>query len=104
MWDDDFYRKIVDIVDGNVKPAIQDLKDSTESFKEKMLRILKKGASISPLPLALSTIPGCDPKIALLASSGVVALDEYLESTKKASKRRKNWCAYLFEAQKKFES
>lgn len=102
MWDEDFYNKIIDIVDGKIKPAIQELKDSTESSKEKILRILKKGASISPLPLILSAIPGFDPKIGILASAGVIVLEEYLESIKKSSKRQKNWCTYLIEAQKKF--
>jgi hypothetical protein len=101
-WDEDFRKRIIEIVDSNVNPSIQNIKDSVESIKDKFLRILKKGAEISPLPIFASLVPGCNPTIALVASAGVVALDEYLEASKKSQKRRKNSFAYLFEAQKRF--
>jgi len=88
FWDTEFHKKITDSIDDKVKPAIENLKESTESAKEKLIRIFKKGVSISPLPI--------------VASAGVIALDEYLESVKRKRKLRKNGFTYLFEAQKKF--
>jgi len=100
FWDSDFYKKIVDVVDSKVKPAIEDVKASTESCKEKLARILKKGAMISPLPIVASVAPGCIPEVALIASASIVALDEYLNSLKRT--RQKNGFSYLFDAQKRF--
>lgn len=102
FWDEDFYKKIVDIIDSKVKPAIKEIKDSVESVREKFLRILRKGVTISPLPIVANVVPGLDPATALMASAGIVALDEFLESSIKRRNIRKNGFAYLFEAQKKF--
>ena len=102
FWDEDFYKRIVDIVDSKVKPTIKEIEDSVESVKDKFLRVLRKGAAISPLPIVANVVPGLNPTIALIASAGIVALDEYLESYIKKRKIRKNGFAYLFEVQKKF--
>jgi len=102
FWDEDFSQKIIDTIDDKVKPAIQNVKDSTESIKEKFLRILAKGAKISPLPIFASVAVGCPPEIALAAGAGVLSLDEYLERLRGRRVKRRNGFAYLFEAQKRF--
>lgn len=102
FWDETFRRKIIDIVDRNVKPAIKEIEDSVESVREKFLRVLRTGAAISPVPIIAHVTPGLDPTIALIASAGIIALEEYLESSIRKREIRKNGFAYLFEAQKKF--
>jgi hypothetical protein len=102
FWDTDFHKKIVDAVDSKVKPSIQNLKDSVESTKARLARIFKKGVTIAPLPVVASVAPGCIPELALVASAGIFALDEYLENQKRKKTRRKNGFAYLFNTQKRF--
>jgi hypothetical protein len=102
FWDSNFKKEIIDAVDAKVKPSLEDLKMSVESTKEKLARILSKGAKISPLPIVASLAPGCIPELAILASAGVVALSEYLEYSKKTRLKNRNGFAYLFNMTKKF--
>ena len=104
FWDDDFRQKIIDVVDLSVKPSIQAVRDSVVSVKDRFVRILRKGAQMSPVPIVATVAPGCIPAIALAVSVGIVALDEYLESLGDAQERRKNGISYLFEAQRRFPS
>jgi len=103
FWDEDFHKKVIDIVDSRVKPAIQGIKDSVDSVRDRFLRILRRGAVISPLPIVANVVPGCNPAIALAVAAGILALDEYVESSiKKEAILKKNGFAYLFKAQKRF--
>lgn len=102
-WDPDFQKEVIDLVDSKVKPSIEEVRISTESAKEKLIRIFKRGATISPLPIVATVAPGCIPELALMASAGVVALGEYLEYLKNKRVRQRNGFAYLFDAQRKLK-
>jgi hypothetical protein len=100
FWDPDFQKQMIDMIDDKVKPAIEDLKVSTESAKKSLARMFKKGAAISPLPITASLLPGCAPEIALAASAGIFALDAYLDYTKRSRLKKRNGFAYLFNVQR----
>lgn len=102
FWDSDFQKEIIDVVDSKVKPSIEDLKASAETTKEKLARIFKRGAEISPLPIIGSIAPGCIPELALAASAGVLALGEYLEYAKRERVKRRNGFTYLLNMQNRF--
>ncbi len=104
FWDEEFNKKIINIVDSKVRPSIQELKDSVESVMEKFIRILKRGATVSSLPIIATLLPGFHPAIALAAGGGVATLDHYLESIKRKRKKQKNGFAFLYNALKKFSS
>jgi hypothetical protein len=100
FWDADFQKQVINMVDSEVKPSIEDLRASTESAKEKLAKMFKRGAEISPLPIVASLAPGCVPELALIASAGIFALSEYLEYNKRKRLKQRNGFAYLFNVQR----
>jgi hypothetical protein len=104
FWDDEFQKEVIDAIDSKVKPSIADLKASTESSKEKLARIFKRGAEISSLPVFASIAVGCPPELAFALSGGVAALGGYLEYVKQKRQDRRNGFAYLFNMQKSIVS
>lgn len=102
FWDEDFSKRVIDVIDAKVKPSLQDMRDSVETTKEKFARIIKRGAALAPLPIVATLLPGCDPMYGVLASAGALVVEEYLESVKKERKIHKNSFAFLFDAQKRF--
>jgi len=102
FWDEDFYKRVIDMIDTKVRPSLQDLRDSVETTKERFARIIKRGAALAPLPIVATLLPGCDPMLAILASAGALVVEEYLESAKKERRIHKNSMAFLFDAQKRF--
>lgn len=102
FWDEDFYKKVIDIIDAKVKPSLQHVRDSMETNKNRFARLARKGAALLPLPILVTLLPGCDPIYGVLASAGALAVEEYLESLRKDRTIHKNSFAFLFETQKRF--
>jgi hypothetical protein len=102
LWDEDFHKKVVDIINAHVKPSLEEIKDSVETNKEKLGRILRKGATLAPIPIQVTLLPGVDPIYGLLLSAGLLCVNEYLDTQRKKRTMHKNSFAFLFDAQKRF--
>lgn len=83
FWDEHFYANIRDKVDLEIKPVVQELKDASESFINKISRGISKAVRISALPLIATVFPGLPHEVAIAAGAGAAAFEYYNESEKK---------------------
>lgn len=100
MWDNDFEANIRDMVDQEIKPSIQYIKDDFQALKEEgLVNIFKKGAKIVPVPLVATVFVGMPIWFSLILSAGIVTLGEYLDYWEKKRSRMRNGVGYLFALQ-----
>jgi len=98
-WDDDFYQKVRDRVDDEIKPKIKDLKNSTESFKDKLLRGANSAVQVAPLALVSTIFPAAPEWVGITAGASLGTLKNVLEYDKSERSKKKNGLIFLLEAE-----
>ncbi len=100
IWDNDFEANIRDIVDQEITPSIQDIKDAFQALKEEgLVSVFKKGAKIVPIPLVVTAFVGMPLWLSLVLSVDIMALGGYLDYWQKKRDKMRNGVGYLFALQ-----
>lgn len=98
-WDSDFPKRISDIVDSKVKPAIRKLNNEVRGCKDAFWAdAVKTIAQVSPLPIVSTIFAGVPPSVALGVGGTLAGLTLILEQWTKIRKIRRNGWAFLLNA------
>src|SRR4029077_3731627 len=91
IWSPDFEHDVKKIIDTEILPAIQEIKDSLRGkAMEFGIKVIEDSAKLSPIPLLATLAVGLPIGWVLAASAGVVILKDFLEYQMKRQGLKKN--------------
>ncbi len=96
IWDEELAREIDNLVEGVVKPEIQELKDRMKELRErKVASFIGDVSKLAPLSVAATVFPGVPVELSLALAGGSLALKEGVSYLQESKNLRRNGLSFL---------
>lgn len=99
-WEDELDYKIKKLIDVEIVPTVQELKDRLRVTSKRLgFNLLNDALKFSPVPLLTTFATGLPIEWLLAASGGLIVLRDYIESQLKRAELKRNGLFFLLQLQ-----